>query len=983
MKKTNLFKSLQVIVYTIIVIIVVIFIGGNFLVRYINLQHQIQTTQEEHQLQEKTFVRQGVNNFIKLIQNTQSKTNNRAQKVVQERVEDAYHIAMTLYHQYKDKKPDTEIQRLIIENLRAIRYNKNMGYFFVFSKQGTGLLFPLNPNLENAPILSIKNSQGRAIFKDMINIAQNTRGFYTYTWDHPVLATNDHVKISYLKEFEPYDWIIGTGIYLDEIIESLQKEALELAKHYQFGENEAHYLYIGRWDGTILQGPGQGKNMWDITDANGLKIVQELIHKAKEEGGFVQYEMPALDGKRSATKIGYAQGLHQWEWYIGSGVYLDKINQEIIHLKNELFSQFYQSLLLTIFFSILVIFFFIYILNRYYKRLLHDFGTFKHFFKQAANSHKPINKDELSLEEFDSLADHANVMIEEQTTLENSLKRLATVFKNTHEAIVICSPDNTIIATNQAFTNITGYAQEEILHKHIAFLKSDQHPSLFYNNIREELITKGTWQGELWHKRKDNSVYPAWLTISASKNIYGKIDHYIGIFSDITHLKESQKKLDFLAHHDPLTTLPNRHLFNDRLKQSINYAEHHHTKLALCFIDLDNFKNVNDSYGHSYGDEILMQVAQRLITAIRKSDTLARVGGDEFILILNDIDNQNKPAHIVSKLLNLFDVPFHVKEYTFFITASIGISLFPDDGETYETLVKNADAAMYEAKSQGKNTFAFYTKQLTADSMKRLKLENNLKHAITNKEFQVYYQPQINLHTQKLIGFEALVRWQHPNLGIISPTTFIPLAEETRMIIPIGEYVLHQVCQDWHLLNQEGFEGHIAVNISGIQINHNGFLPALAHTIKEHKIAPEKIELEITESILMNDPQKWIALLHQIKKMGLRISIDDFGTGYSSLNNLRHLPIDKLKIDISFVKDLPYESSACAIATSIIDLAKNMHMSTLAEGIETPEQSTYLQSIACEEAQGYLFAKPMPLDDLKEWLRTSDFTAYCNRPMSE
>lgn len=1094
MAKTNLFKSLRVIVFITIIMTCGIFIGGNFIYRYVNLQKQIDATKQDHLKQEKTFIKKGVQNFIELIKNKQDKTNNRAQNIIQARVNDAYTMANTLYHKYKGTKSEAEIQSLIIENLRAIRYKNGMGYFFVLTQEGKGVLLPLNPDLEGSNILETKNIHDRFIFQDIIKITNKGKHFYSYSWKSPQFKGDDHLKISYLKRFEPFGWIIGSGIYLDEIIDSLQKEALELANHYRFGDKEAQYIFIGKWDGNILHGPAKGKNMWNATDKDGIKIIQALVKQAQGNGGFVNYQMLPIDGQRTSEKLSYVQGMHQWEWFVGSGLYLDNINKEIASLKEELLKRFYQSLALTVVFTGIVILFFIYLLNRYHLRLKNDFETFKHFFKQATNTHKPINKDNLTLDEFDTLAAEANQMLFEQTSLENSLKEYekiisvskdfhilldrdyrfrtvnkafankmhltqeeitgytvrdffgdalfetsikhhldtalkgtpteftlwvpiqetyyyiqsscspfygdstlpegvainarnitdqkiaedklkqwATVFENTNEGVLICEPDNTIIAVNRAFCISTGYDEKEIIGNHISFLKSSSHSESFYRHVYTILKKKGAWQGEIWNPRKDGTSYSAWLTINSAIDEKGQLDHYIGVFSDISHLKESQKELDFLAHHDPLTELPNRTLLNDRLQQAIHKAERDGSMMALCFIDLDNFKNVNDSYGHSYGDAILLQVSKRLKMLIRKSDTLARIGGDEFVLVINDVKAKDDLVHIVTKLLDIFEIPFLVKKHTFFVTASIGISLFPEDGSTAEVLIKNADAAMYQAKAEGKSTFAFYTKELTDQSMMRLNLENNMKEAIGKEEFCVYYQPQINLQTGQLTGMEALVRWCHPEKGIIPPNVFIPLAEETRMIIPIGDYVLTQVCKDWHILHSLGFNGHIAVNISGIQIENGDFMASLEEILATQKMPPEKIELEITESTVMKDSKQWIVLLQNIKKRGLRISIDDFGTGYSSLNTLRHLPIDKLKIDLSFVKDLPHEKSACAIASTIIDLSMNMEMTALAEGVETEAQMKYLRQLSCDEAQGYLFAKPMPMGTLKEWMETSQY----------
>ena len=391
--------------------------------------------------------------------------------------------------------------------------------------------------------------------------------------------------------------------------------------------------------------------------------------------------------------------------------------------------------------------------------------------------------------------------------------------------------------------------------------------------------------------------------------------------------------------------------------------------VALCFIDLDNFKKINDSFGHSYGDEILKQFSERIGNVIRTCDTLSRIGGDEFILLVENIEEMNEIDPIITKIQTIFNEPFLVKEQKFFLSASIGISLYPEHGLESETLIKNADAAMYKAKDAGKNTYAFYTLDMTIASYERIGMENALREAISAKQFLVYYQPQIDFKTNTVCGLEALVRWNHPLEEILSPSRFIELAEETRLILEIGAFVLEQACFDLLSLRKEGlFEGTVSVNISGVQIEYSDFLKTLEHTIEISGVDPSLLEMEVTESFIMNDPERWIALLKQMQALGVSIAIDDFGTGHSSLSYLRKLPIDKLKVDMSFVKDIPQREDACAIVNSIIDLAHNMKIATLAEGIETKEQERYLQEHGCEQGQGYLYAKPMNVKDLKVWM---------------
>ncbi|WP_342587551.1 putative bifunctional diguanylate cyclase/phosphodiesterase [Sulfurospirillum multivorans] len=435
-------------------------------------------------------------------------------------------------------------------------------------------------------------------------------------------------------------------------------------------------------------------------------------------------------------------------------------------------------------------------------------------------------------------------------------------------------------------------------------------------------------------------------------------------------LLASEKELEFLAHNDALTGLPNRLLLTDRIAHAIENSKRQGGMIAVCFLDLDNFKKINDSYGHSYGDEILKQLALRLQGRIRHCDTLSRIGGDEFILLVENIKEKHEIEIIISKIQAIFEEPFINKAQKFFLSASIGVSVYPDHGTDGELLIKNADTAMYKAKEAGKNTYTFYTLDMTIASYERIGMENALREAIKEKQFVVYYQPQVDLKTGKLIGLEALLRWNHPLEGILPPGRFIAFSEETHLIVEIGAWILKQTCIDLVSLHHEGlFSGTISVNISGVQIEFSDFLTTLKETIAETKVDPSMLEIEVTESFIMHDPERWIVLLKEMQHLGMSIAIDDFGTGYSSLSYLRKLPINKLKIDMSFVKDIPKLEDACAIVNSIINLAQNMKITTLAEGIEHKDQEEYLAEHGCEQGQGYLYAKPMSLKNLKTWMQ--------------
>jgi diguanylate cyclase (GGDEF)-like protein/PAS domain S-box-containing protein len=558
---------------------------------------------------------------------------------------------------------------------------------------------------------------------------------------------------------------------------------------------------------------------------------------------------------------------------------------------------------------------------------------------------------------------------QENKTMEK-LQQAATVIEHTTESIMITDENNRVIAINPAFEKMCGYTREEMMGNPPSILKSGRHDKNFYKEMWHAINTTGSWQGELWNRRKNGEIYPEWRTITAIKESNGSVVNYVGIASDISELKESQEELHYLSQHDPLTDLPNRVLLQARMQHSIDTALRSQKLVAVCFLDIDNFKNINDTFGHNAGDMILKETAQRLLNHIRSDDTLSRFGGDEFVIVLNSISSPSDILTVVNHILEIFLQPFDVGGISHHLSASIGISIYPNDSKQTEELIKFADSAMYRAKEEGKNGYAFYTQEITQNMFEKILIENNLREALQKKQFELYYQPQIDMATHKIVGMEALIRWKHPQLGMISPAKFIPSAEESRLIIPMGDWILQEACTQLKKWHHAGiYDGRVAINISGVQFDQDHFLTKTIDTIKDSGIDTEFIELEITESSLMKDPNKWLSILKKLEQAGVTLSIDDFGTGYSSLSYLRQLPVHTLKVDQSFVADLPEDDDACAIANAVIALAKSMKMTALAEGIETLEQLEYLKENGCDIAQGYYFSRPLSTIDMEKKLR--------------
>jgi diguanylate cyclase (GGDEF)-like protein/PAS domain S-box-containing protein len=556
--------------------------------------------------------------------------------------------------------------------------------------------------------------------------------------------------------------------------------------------------------------------------------------------------------------------------------------------------------------------------------------------------------------------------ITERKHMEARMQQAATVFDSSAEGITITSPDGSIIAVNRAFTEITGYGEGEVLGRNPRFLQSDRQNKGFYREMWDAITHSGRWKGELWNKRKDGSLFPESLTISAVKDAAGNVMHYVGIFSDITEIKRANELLDHQAHHDHLTGLPNRLLLEDRLQGALLRAQREQVQVALLFVDLDRFKNINDSLGHHVGDRVLCDVARRFCALTRESDTVARLGGDEFLIVMEGIHDPGVASRIADKILDDLRLNPVTMEQEFFVGASIGISLFPQDGQDSATLLKNADAAMYRAKERGRNTYEFFSDDLTQFSLDRFKMETDLRRAIERDELIVYLQPQFSLKTGDLLGAEALVRWQHPQQGLVAPAKFIPLAEESGLIVALGEWVQHAACRHWVEWVAGGLTpGVLSINVSGVEFRRGQIQDTVRSALAATGLPPELLELEITEGAIMSQAENSIKVLHDLRAMGISLAIDDFGTGYSSLAYLKRLPLNKLKVDQSFVRGLPGDAEDGAIVRAVIALGHSLQLKVIAEGVETEEQREFLRHEGCDEMQGYLRGKPVPVQDFR------------------
>jgi diguanylate cyclase (GGDEF)-like protein/PAS domain S-box-containing protein len=545
--------------------------------------------------------------------------------------------------------------------------------------------------------------------------------------------------------------------------------------------------------------------------------------------------------------------------------------------------------------------------------------------------------------------------------VELQLRQAATVFDNTSDGIVITDAQRHIVAVNPAFIRISGYAADEVVGKDPRVQQSGRHSTEFYAALWQSLTETGQWQGEIWNRRKDGSLYPVWENITAVKNERGEVINFISVFSDISALKDAEAQLAELAHHDPLTGLANRLLFAARLQQALAYAKRHDTRAALLFCDLDRFKIVNDTLGHAAGDRLLQQVAERLARCVRAEDTVARIGGDEFAVIVSDLDQPESAARLARHIGAELEGEFELDGLCLSASASIGIGIYPDDADNDGDLLKAADVAMYSAKEQGRRTYRFFRSELSDQAARDMAVENGLRQALGNQELLLHYQPQFVPHTGELFGIEALVRWSHPRHGLMPPGYFISVAEESGLIGSLGQWVLREACAQVEAWRRAGFVvPRLAINISGREILYDHLAQNVARILAETGLDPGNvaIELEITESVLHHGGRSQDTL-HALRDLGVFIAIDDFGTGYSSLSQLKRLPVDAVKIDRSFLVDLQTDDDSKAIVSAIVAMGRALRLQVVAEGVETPAQLDFLRRLECDAVQGFLLSEPL------------------------
>lgn len=793
-------------------------------------------------------------------------------------------------------------------------------------------------------------------------------GYLEYWWKNPE-DNEKQAKVLHMTYFEPWDWIISASSY--------KSEFCRLVTVADFKDNvqamnilETGYAFVLDSRANIIIHPKFTGNIMDYATAENKKKFRDMIAQKK---GMMRYFWKNPGDSAAKEKLMVFDFIPDFDWIVASSTYTDKVFAPLWAMRRIFSIILAVSICCIALVSLAVSTTITRPLIRLIGRLNVNMNQDWHLQPFTSRRQDEIGDLERSFNEFvKRLEMYKKNLITENTIRKETEIRLQLfekVFENTNEGIIITDPDGEILSVNQAFTDITGYSAQEAVGQNPRILKSDRHDPAFYESMWQSLKQKGHWSGEVWNRKKSGKRYPEFLSISDILDNHGEVKNYVAVFHDISDMKSKEKLIEYMAYHDPLTGLPNRTLLKDRLDHAILKARRDATMLQLVFIDLDNFKTVNDTAGHAQGDELLKEAAERLDSVTRASDTVARLGGDEFIIMITDVDNMMEIIGMVKRIQHSFSAPFDIDGKFFHISCSIGISVFPEDGDDSETLVRNADLAMYHAKDKGRNKYYLFEEKMAKKINQRIDMEMDMRTAIENDEFQVYFQPQVNIRTLQPVGLEALVRWIKPDGTVVPPRRFIPLAEESGLIIPIGRQIFKKaVEQTCRIREKSRLDLMLSVNVSARQMDEPSFERMAADIIKDAAYPTDRLKIEITESLLMQDIKTTMTRLQKLSKIGILTAIDDFGTGYSSLAYLKQMPITTLKIDKSFIDDIVEDDNALVLVETIVLMANKLNMGIVAEGVNDGNQLEILNRLGDMDIQGYVFAKPMPLNELESWL---------------
>lgn len=875
-----------------------------------------------------------------------------AEEEIESMVNLAYKIMLDIYNE-NTTLPREKIIEKIKSKLKGIRFfNDLSGYYAMFDLNGVCVMHGENEALEGKNLINFQDGNGKFIFKNVIAHLQKESSFASqWYWKNPRDVTY-RKKIGYGKRFDPLNLFILSGRYEDTILDKIKKETQKVLLNTKYGE----YGYIFAYDyagNTISQGDHSlvGKNRLDVVSNNQF-IIRDIVvgGKLNVEGFFMNYTASYHPIDNDRQKISFIRPIPQFEWVVGTGTYLLEENNAFLEQEKMLKAKMQTTIANLVLISLVImclIMAMMFVISIKLRSILARYEN------HLLLNNKQIKEQKRVFETLYQKSADGIWLLKEGLFIDCN-EAIMKMFKTEHKKRLI----------NVTLADLSPEFQPDG--------QSSFEKSQWMNSIASK---EGVHKFEWYAKACDGSLL--WISVVMTTIIMnkGQIQHCS--VRDITARKaleeENKKQKKLLMHqveHDILTGLPNRNLLQDRLTQAMKKASRDGRVLGVMFVDIDKFKNINDSLGHDAGDILLKVIAKRIQNSIRETDTVARLSGDEFIVLLDGCKDVNDIFTAIKKLVASFQEPFVIGNESFKITMSIGVSVYPNDGELASKLLKNADIAMYKAKAQGRNRYIFFDQAMNQETNEHLEIEKSLHKALENKEFVVYYQPQVNLKSGKIVGFEALLRWNHPTKGLTSPAYFIHIAEESELIIEIGNWVIREVMNQFKIWHDKGlYPGKVAINIAGKQLESNHLISFMLQSLKESGCKAEWIELEIVERFIMKDTSKSIALLKRFRELGLDISIDDFGTGHSSLAYLKQLPITKLKIDQSFVQNLENSSEDRAIARTIIELGRGLGLVVLAEGVESKAQKEFIYSSGCELIQGYVFSKPVDANSVEEMLR--------------
>lgn len=748
--------------------------------------------------------------------------------------------------------------------------------------------------------------------------------------------------------------------------EGAQQLAIRELRNLRYDRNE--YFWLNDMSPKIIMHPHrsdlEGKDVADFVDPNGVPVFDRFVQKVRLSGaGFVEYLWPKPGDDEPQKKISFVKGFKPWGWIVGSGVYLDDVNAVFWR----------QAAIMTV---VSIIIFVLVILTSLAigRGISRPIASITRHMARLADGDltvsTPVKHGETEIGDLERAMAAFKVRLQEKEEATVSLKKLSTAVEQSPATVVITDRFGYIEYVNPKFEDITGYSAKEVIGAKPSILKSGDTNEEAYRDLWETISSGQTWHGEFKNRRKNGEFFWELASISPITNEEGEITHYLSVKEDINARKEYERKLFDQANFDNLTGCPNRALANDRLSQAIKRAHRNKTVVVVMFLDLDNFKKVNDTLGHSTGDELLKSTAERLKGCVREGDTVARLGGDEFLVVIPDLKTPFAAEGIATKIIETLGKTTMINGNELVVSASIGMTAFPDDGDNVSDLLKNADAAMYKAKEAGRNGYRFYTPEMNNEALRRLEIESHLRHAIERNELSLHFQPIVEIPSGNVYKAEALLRWTSPELGLIRPDEFIPIAEDAGLIVEMGEWVLQHACENavrWNRGRQDPVR--VAVNVAFPQVRHGDFDKTVAMILDKTGLDAHLLDIEITERVFMSELVTVDKVLSSLRRLGVNLSIDDFGTGYSSITYLKRFPINALKIDKSFIQGALCNAEDAALVTGIIAMAKSLGMSVTGEGVESAQQLEYLVSANCDLAQGYFMSTPLSEEEFHRFLK--------------